>query len=110
MRNPFKPIFTRLLSSFFVHTGWIGALALLAGGLALFIWLTSKWVDGMQGHVINWWNTIQDPTERGCAYIATAIAAHAVVMAFKTFSPEPTSSTSPTSNSNDHDQPTENRS
>lgn len=33
-----------------------------------------------------WWDRIEDPTERGCSYIATAIVAHAAVMAFKTLS------------------------
>lgn len=68
------------------HWRWVFWPAALIGLFALFVWLMSTWMGGMTDSVTAWWDRIEDPTERGCAYIATAIAAHAVVMAFKTMS------------------------
>ena len=68
------------------HWWWIVWPALIGGGFALLCWLMSIWMGGMKEGVTGWWKSIEDPTERGGTYIATAIAAHAVVAAFKTFS------------------------
>lgn len=76
----------RCLYQLVQHWRWVVWPAVIAGGFALLCWLMSVWIGGMKEGVTAWWYRIEDPTERGCAYIATAIAAHAVVVAFKTFS------------------------
>ena len=69
------------------HWSWLLWTAALIGLLVLFAWFTLTWTGGVTDGVTGWLQNIEDPTERGCAYIAIAIAAHAVVMVFKTMSP-----------------------
>lgn len=61
-------------------------LVLIVAAVALAAWLGPVWIGGIKQGVTDWWSSITDPTERGCAYIATAIAAIAVVLAFKDLS------------------------
>lgn len=60
--------------------------AVILGGLPLATLAAMRWMQAIGDGVTGWWDKIGDPTERGCAYIATAIAAHALVMAFKSMS------------------------
>lgn len=60
--------------------------AVILGGISLFALGVRWWMHAIGDKVTGWWNKIDDPTERGCAYIATAITAHALVMAFKSMS------------------------
>lgn len=57
-------------------------------GICLLFWLGSAWFGGMETGIKNWWESITDPTERGCAYIATSIAAHAFVLMCKSMGKE----------------------
>jgi hypothetical protein len=76
----------RCLYQLVQHWWWVVWPAVIAGGFALLCWLMSIWIGGMKEGGTAWWDRIEDPTERGCSYIATAIVAHAAVMAFKTLS------------------------
>ena len=70
-----------------VLRAWPALLILLILGLAwVFIWCLSWGAESATSDISEWLGNIEDPTERGCAYIAIAIGAHALVMIFKTFS------------------------
>ena len=43
-------------------------------------------VTSVKQEVVGWFESIEDPTERGLAYVATAICAHAAVLAIQRFS------------------------
>jgi hypothetical protein len=60
--------------------------AVILGGIWLIVLAVRWWMQAIGDEVTGWWDKIDDPTERGCAYIATAIAAHALVMALKSMS------------------------
>jgi hypothetical protein len=62
----------------------VTALTFLGAMILAGRWLASAISDEITG----WWSEIEDPTERGCAYIATAILFHGIVMAFKKMSQE----------------------
>ena len=67
---------------------WRGLLWIVGilGGFVLLVLSVQWWMRAIGDNVSGWWSKIEDPTERGGAYIATAIAAHALVMAFKSMS------------------------
>jgi hypothetical protein len=64
-------------------------IAAIIGGLALTVFLLGTTLDSVACTITGWWTDIEDPTERGCAYIATAVAAHALIVAMKNFSTKP---------------------
>lgn len=68
------------------HWRWVVWPAVILAGISLIVLAVQWWMQAIRDEVTGWWAKIDDPTERGCAYIATAIAAHALVMAFKSMS------------------------
>ena len=66
-------------------SGWL-LIPIILALIALFFWAIRLLISPIQDGIWEWWQSIEDPTERGCAYIATAIAAHVVIMTFKNFS------------------------